>query len=356
MSRIRIEDLTVVEGLATEEEALIFGAGRRSFRPTIEALETRELMDAGIGQAVLPPPPPMAMPGAWTAAQYQAQANDGQTVAMHHGPDVEAQQPNAGIEAGYDATLPDNVAVAQPNRVFAVGAGLQTGTTDWGLGAAQALGPASGPRVLTLGANDSNRLADLAPDADAEPQALAPSPAVGALMDPLPACKTATLPFAWRAAFTKAIENATPSSMTLGGVEYQRTSVALGEFKLPYNLGWIEGNVRLNYEGPHGNVQTIDIRINNGNVSFSYSPHFAQFARSKLWLDFSSVWINQGSVWLWSQNWRNGFSNKEFYGHSMTSLNQAIREGVDNAQGWCQPVRAPARPAPVLPPVPAPAR
>ena len=36
MARITIEDLPVGENLTPEEEELIFGAGRRSFRPTLE--------------------------------------------------------------------------------------------------------------------------------------------------------------------------------------------------------------------------------------------------------------------------------------------------------------------------------
>ena len=47
MSRIRIEDLPTVETLTQEELDAIFGAGRRSFQPTFEALEAREVTDAG---------------------------------------------------------------------------------------------------------------------------------------------------------------------------------------------------------------------------------------------------------------------------------------------------------------------
>jgi hypothetical protein len=49
MSRIKIEDLSVIENHTPEEEELIFGAGRRSFRPMLESLENREMMDAGLG-------------------------------------------------------------------------------------------------------------------------------------------------------------------------------------------------------------------------------------------------------------------------------------------------------------------
>lgn len=51
VSRIRIDDLPIAEYLTPEQEALIEGAGLRSFRPSLEALEARDLMDAGLGGA-----------------------------------------------------------------------------------------------------------------------------------------------------------------------------------------------------------------------------------------------------------------------------------------------------------------
>jgi hypothetical protein len=48
MSRIRIEDLPVAENLTPEQEELIQGAGLKSFRPRLEALEDRLLMTYGI--------------------------------------------------------------------------------------------------------------------------------------------------------------------------------------------------------------------------------------------------------------------------------------------------------------------
>jgi hypothetical protein len=48
MSRIKIDDLPVAENLTPEQEALLLGAGLKSFRPSIEALEDRQLMAAGI--------------------------------------------------------------------------------------------------------------------------------------------------------------------------------------------------------------------------------------------------------------------------------------------------------------------
>jgi uncharacterized protein YkwD len=58
MSRIKIDDLPVAEDLTPEQEALIEGAGLKSFRPTLEDLERREMMDAGIGGALTTAPPP----------------------------------------------------------------------------------------------------------------------------------------------------------------------------------------------------------------------------------------------------------------------------------------------------------
>jgi Raf kinase inhibitor-like YbhB/YbcL family protein len=43
MARIRIDDLPVAEDLTPEQEALLLGAGLRSFRPSLESLETREV-------------------------------------------------------------------------------------------------------------------------------------------------------------------------------------------------------------------------------------------------------------------------------------------------------------------------
>jgi phosphatidylethanolamine-binding protein (PEBP) family uncharacterized protein len=43
MTRIRIDDLPVAENLTPEQEELIQGAGRKSFRPRLESLEDREV-------------------------------------------------------------------------------------------------------------------------------------------------------------------------------------------------------------------------------------------------------------------------------------------------------------------------
>jgi exo-beta-1,3-glucanase (GH17 family) len=55
MSRIRIEDLPPGdEHLTPEELEQIEGAGRASFRPTLEGLEDRQLLDAGLPRSLLP--------------------------------------------------------------------------------------------------------------------------------------------------------------------------------------------------------------------------------------------------------------------------------------------------------------
>ncbi|MCE9568099.1 MAG: hypothetical protein K8U57_39355 [Planctomycetes bacterium] len=53
MARIRIEDLPTVTDLNAEELEEIFGAGRFSFKPAFENLGAREMMDAGIGGALM---------------------------------------------------------------------------------------------------------------------------------------------------------------------------------------------------------------------------------------------------------------------------------------------------------------
>jgi hypothetical protein len=57
MARIKIEDLPVGKALTPEQEEQLFGAGFRPFQPTFEPLEAREMMDAGIGHALLAPMP-----------------------------------------------------------------------------------------------------------------------------------------------------------------------------------------------------------------------------------------------------------------------------------------------------------
>ncbi len=53
MARIQIEDLPNIKNMTQEEQEQILGAGQRSFKPTFDALEAREMMDAALG-AVLP--------------------------------------------------------------------------------------------------------------------------------------------------------------------------------------------------------------------------------------------------------------------------------------------------------------
>src|SRR5947209_8056945 len=60
MSSNKTEDLAAVEPLTPEQEEQIQGAGLRSFRPQLESLEDRQMLDAGLGHIghTLPPAPP----------------------------------------------------------------------------------------------------------------------------------------------------------------------------------------------------------------------------------------------------------------------------------------------------------
>jgi len=52
---IEIKDLPAEETLTPEEKQRLAGAGLLSFRPSFEALEAREMMDAGLRGALLAP-------------------------------------------------------------------------------------------------------------------------------------------------------------------------------------------------------------------------------------------------------------------------------------------------------------
>ncbi len=53
MARIQINDLPLVEKLTPEQEEEILGAGRQTVRPTLESLESREMMDAALGGTMI---------------------------------------------------------------------------------------------------------------------------------------------------------------------------------------------------------------------------------------------------------------------------------------------------------------
>src|SRR5262249_35375629 len=71
MARIKIEDLPVADNLTPEQEELIQGAGPRWCRPTLEALEGREMMDAGLGHGLQLPVALPASGGADPAGQVR---------------------------------------------------------------------------------------------------------------------------------------------------------------------------------------------------------------------------------------------------------------------------------------------
>jgi hypothetical protein len=82
MARIRIDDLPLGEKLTPEQEELILGAGRQTFRPRLESLESRDLPDANINGAVIQQMLPQLSQGAqvrlWTqeASALQNQLNE----------------------------------------------------------------------------------------------------------------------------------------------------------------------------------------------------------------------------------------------------------------------------------------
>jgi len=82
MARIRIDDLPLGEKLTPEQEELILGAGRQTFRPRLESLESRDLPDANINGAVIQQMLPQISQGAqvrlWTqeASALQNQLNE----------------------------------------------------------------------------------------------------------------------------------------------------------------------------------------------------------------------------------------------------------------------------------------
>src|SRR5262249_29252535 len=76
-------DLPQVENLTQEELERIFGAGLQTFQPTFEALEAREMLDAGFRPPLLPPLQPQnlvnsAMTQQFSSTQFkQSQATAG---------------------------------------------------------------------------------------------------------------------------------------------------------------------------------------------------------------------------------------------------------------------------------------
>src|SRR5262245_60767958 len=70
MARIHIKDLPVAENLSPEERERLFGAGRASFRPSIESLEGREMYAVNLGSA-LTPTLLTSMRAAWSAELAQ---------------------------------------------------------------------------------------------------------------------------------------------------------------------------------------------------------------------------------------------------------------------------------------------
>ena len=96
VSRIRIDDLPVAENLTPEQEELIQGAGLKPFRPSIEALEAREMLATNVlatGITVTDGVMKIMSTPASTMGQYQS-LNQDVRVVMNAG-QVQLQRPSA---------------------------------------------------------------------------------------------------------------------------------------------------------------------------------------------------------------------------------------------------------------------
>jgi hypothetical protein len=102
MSRIVINDLPAAEGLTPGQEELVQGAGLRSFRPRIEALEDRQMMAANLGAALAPPKAPNLGPAFSNAADTLA----AQKVVVENGVADVTQAASTTLESDVLARLP----------------------------------------------------------------------------------------------------------------------------------------------------------------------------------------------------------------------------------------------------------
>jgi hypothetical protein len=103
MARIRIDDLPVAEDLTPEQEALIQGAGLKSFRPSLEVLEGRQLMSAHLGDALPPMKAPVPGPADFSNA---ADTLAGQKVVVVNGVADVTQAARTTLESDILARLP----------------------------------------------------------------------------------------------------------------------------------------------------------------------------------------------------------------------------------------------------------
>jgi len=109
MARIRIEDLPEVDNLTPEEMEQIFGAGLRSFKPTFEALEAREVYDVGLNHALLA-----------SAAQPHAADSPRSHMVQELGPQIQV-----------DMSLLDTLARGATPQGLAGAAGQSSTTSTW---------------------------------------------------------------------------------------------------------------------------------------------------------------------------------------------------------------------------------
>ncbi len=140
MSRIRIEDLPLGENLTPEEEALILGAGRQSFRPSLESLENREVPATAIEYGLISADISVAI--------IAAVRNVGSSLPTHFQNVASSltQQDQVGSQQNQQvAQAPTEAALTSPLQQQAaffweLGGGAHAGL-DFGLASGLALGP-----------------------------------------------------------------------------------------------------------------------------------------------------------------------------------------------------------------------
>jgi hypothetical protein len=114
MARIRIDDLPLAERLTPQQEELILGAGLRSFRPSLEGLEARQLLSAN--PVTLP-----VLPSGTTALVQQAasqmQIDYNTAFARAAAPQVQVQNGVADITQAARATLESDILARLPKTL-----------------------------------------------------------------------------------------------------------------------------------------------------------------------------------------------------------------------------------------------
>src|SRR5262245_24182197 len=105
VTRIRIDDLPVAENLTPEQEALIQGAGLKSFRPSLESLEGREV-------------PALIAPGidlTGTTLTFQASSTRG--FSANYGANVWTNDANQVVAQRFGSGRPDSTVFLDRSQV-----------------------------------------------------------------------------------------------------------------------------------------------------------------------------------------------------------------------------------------------